>query len=247
LAALLLQTIFPESDCLTVASRVVRKLLAAGPINTVFNLPAWPKCLSGRSADKHLFGAAHGTAGIAMALFQIGAAIGEARARAVGRDALFKLLEVSHTSRLGYFPRSTDLDQTPLTQWCHGLAGLIWSSRVFSQADKAIQDLRSDVSTTLLSINLPTPDTTYCHGLSGFLECLHTLSPAPPFQNMRKKIVTVLAKLHNADPIAPPWFSEHWGLSAPDFWIGSLSPAVALAKEESQLTCSVFDLDLFRS
>jgi hypothetical protein len=181
-------------------------------------------------------GAAHGSAGIAMALALWGRAIGDDRCIKFAIKT-FKSLYRSGRAENGktlLYKLDDDRQPAAIANWCHGTAGFLWcllqafedNPVVSEEINWAVQEL-ADLP-RVLAVN-----PTYCHGLSGLLELWRMISGVPRFRKIaaeRSAILTATLRLMSCRLKGKIcWPSDDPTVVTPDLWIGFLAPATALA------------------
>ena len=242
LTGVILSKVLKSDEWLVFSERATGRILLGGPVlNNGFLV--WPEKIN-FSSGRYMLGAAHGAAGIAAALSLISKDIRGGLAGRIAQDVLGCLLRGVLRSEESPFYRSTAGDQANPAQWCHGLAGLLWSSAALARTGVDVEADRALLAKRICTLPTPSHDTTMCHGMSGLYESLIQLPENAAAGNCRRKIVRQLLLMYNGELAARPWFSEDRTLSAPDVWIGCLAPAVTLARHESQLDGSILDPEI---
>jgi serine/threonine protein kinase len=179
-------------------------------------------------------GAAHGSAGIAMALGIWGNQTENTSAIELGIE-VFRSLQVKSTNESGgQFPCTLG-DSSPIAaagHWCHGLAGYLWCLlQAFGDNPKLEHEI--DWAVDGLSAVTPAENSTYCHGLAGQLELWRVLRTIPRHENFAKlasdKTAAALRLIMQRRKGLSVWSSEDPQVFTPDFWLGFLGPASSLA------------------
>ncbi|WP_158997780.1 lanthionine synthetase LanC family protein [Streptomyces aureus] len=182
------------------------------------------------AAGRIYLGAAHGTAGIAMALAVWAGASGCVNTSTLAADALHSITEHGLTTdRSNILATMSGEVRTP-HHWCHGIAGLLWcllqtptsydtiDTQIVSAFDRATPDLDNP---------------TLCHGLAGVMETWRMLKALPEHRDGARRRASELAAslrlLHHSRDGATVWSSERPSLVTPDLWVGFLGPATQLA------------------
>jgi serine/threonine protein kinase len=187
------------------------------------------------SPDGNAFtGAAHGSAGIAMALGIWGSQTQNASAIELGIE-VFRSLQVTSTNDSGgQFP-STLGDSSPIAaagHWCHGLAGYLWCL-LQAFGDHAKLEHEIDWAVEGLSAVIPADNSTYCHGLAGQLELWRVLRTIPRHENFAQRAcdrtAAALRLIMQRRRGLSVWSSEDPQVFTPDLWLGFLGPASSLA------------------
>lgn len=186
-------------------------------------------------ADGDAFaGAAHGSAGIAMALAIWGRQTENTRAIDLGTEA-FRTLRVKCTHDHGNQFPCTLARSSPIAapgHWCHGVAGYLWCLlQAFGDYPNLAQEIDWAVD-ALLEV-LPVENSTYCHGLAGQLELWRMLQTIPRHEIFAKqaadKTTAALRLLMQRRKGLSVWSSEDPQVFTPDLWLGFLAPASSLA------------------
>jgi serine/threonine protein kinase len=187
------------------------------------------------SSDGAAFtGAAHGSAGIAMALAIWGKQTAETSAIELGAE-VFRSLQVKSANDYGrQFPCALG-PSSPIAaagHWCHGVAGYLWCLlQAFGDNLKLANEI--DWAVEGLSEVVPVENSTYCHGLAGQLELWRMLRTIPRHENFAKRAsdrtAAALRLLMQRRKGLSVWSSEDPQVFTPDLWLGFLGPAASLA------------------
>ena len=178
-------------------------------------------------------GAAHGSAGIAMALAIWGRDTGCARSRDLAHEAFLRLFQNGRTSNQGELRHKSDSeDDTNCGTWCHGSAGYLWCMLQAFGDDPALRSpidwaVRSLIEVPLLA------NPGYCHGMAGQLDLWSMLARYPRLAEIARPRAALAARLLEhlglrADN-AWAWPADEPDQISPDLWTGILGPACALA------------------
>jgi Lanthionine synthetase C-like protein/Protein kinase domain len=248
-----LTTMSPERD-LFVGS--AGSLYAACLIHRLAR-PPWAECIAHRHAEylirerkfieevivweqetdtgaaEHYFGAAHGAAGIALALAKYSQLFGSVEALEIAEEVFACIRRHAVNQGIEFVPTSLEKrDYISSGNWCHGTAGYLWSILLAFGENPRMQkeiDWAADSFAKSSCIGNPT----YCHGVSGQLELWRMLARIPRFRStaLRRmhQSAHVLRSLHCRRARLSMWFSETPDVITPDLWIGFLAPATSLA------------------
>src|ERR1035437_7042742 len=165
-AACLLAEIVEDDDICELAARCGNELIRLAEVRD--GLLVWPPIEPG---DSPLTGAAHGSAGIALAL----AVWGRMTRRSEALDLAFETF--TRLFRNGRLINGTMLRRVvdgasacaPILPWCHGIAGYLWCMLLAFGDDHRLApaiDWSLDKCAGARSIGSPV----YCHGMAGELE-----------------------------------------------------------------------------
>jgi hypothetical protein len=203
---------------------------------------------SGRlDGNQDLFlGAAHGSAGLALALNHFGHAVGDPEMQDRSTRIMASLLEhgtdeasgflKARASRGGHQASSSD------AAWCHGNLGLLWClGQMIDGGHGLTVRQRAQLERILLRVTQARryDNPTLCHGVAGQLETLQMLAAHPAFIDFSPELTrafhhardVVRALRHRSlAPDTAPWASEDPDTFTPDLWVGFLGPACALLK-----------------
>jgi hypothetical protein len=194
------------------------------------DLYVWPSC----DANELPFtGAAHGSAGIAMALSIWGKATGQRIASDLAIetfDRLYRFGRVRGGSALRHRVGRGDAVMVP--SWCHGVAGYLWCLLSAVGDEKQLQPAIAwcvDQCSSTKSIGSPV----YCHGMAGELELWRLVGKYPHlYQGVSERSRTAAnvlrLQVQRSDGLSI-WASESPKRFTPDLWVGFLGPATALA------------------
>ena len=181
-----------------------------------------------------MLGAAHGTAGIAMALATWGRLTGNVAVLDFAKDCLLRLFNYIQRLKLVTFPAALG-DSTVTagqTSWCHGVAGYLWCILQSFPQDPDFTEV-IDWAVDILNESPFVSSPTYCHGLAGHLELWQMMSLQPKLEGFARlrtaKTVASLRLLLERVPGKFSWCSEESDVVTPDLWVGFLGPATALA------------------
>ncbi len=179
-------------------------------------------------------GAAHGSAGIAMALATWGKSTDNTAAIELAVE-VFRGLQVKCANEHGrQFPCTLGCS-SPIADaghWCHGVAGYLWCVlQAFGDNPRLANEI--DWAVDGLSEIIPVENSTYCHGLAGQLELWRMLRTIPRHENFAKRAsdrtASALRLLMQRRKGLSVWSSEDPQVFTPDLWLGFLGPASSLA------------------
>lgn len=227
-AAYLLAEILGDDEISEIAARCGDLLIRLAEVRQ--GLYVWP---SAEAGDPPLTGAAHGSAGIAMAL-----AIWGRKARRSGAVDLaletFERLFRNGRAREGIMLRRS-LDETswaPILPWCHGIAGYLWCMLLAFGDDRRLApaiDWSLERCAQTKSLGSPV----YCHGVAGELELWRLIGGharlARGAARNADRAASVLRLEFVRERGLCVWGSEDPEVLRPDLWVGFLGPATALA------------------
>lgn len=191
----------------------------------------WPSSSSYDASRTPYFGAAHGAAGIALGLAAWGDAGGETRSTRLALDTFAGLFATGNAARSkGAAPSGK---ARPLTRWCHGVAGYLWSMQQSFPGHPGLAEARAWAIELLGGSPFPLGDMTYCHGLSSIVETWRVVDGAGPASDLAAlrvrqgaEIMRTLAQERGDNLV---WGSEDPRTITPDLWVGFLGPSVNLA------------------
>lgn len=187
--------------------------------------------------DPPMTGAAHGAAGIAMALAAWGKMSGRLDALELAVETFERLFENGRIQE-GKYLRRTIADGNlqnslaPVLPWCHGIAGFLWcilnSLGDYAPLRSAI-DWAVERCSTARSQGCPV----YCHGLAGEMELWRMISAhprlTPSAQDRVSNLAASLRQMLIRKNGLSTWASEDPHVLKSDLWVGSLGPATELA------------------
>jgi len=228
-AGCLLADVLREEWPLEVSEACARRLIEKA--RRAQGTPAWETV----DGPAPYTGAAHGVAGIALALALWGRRAGCERSRGLALAAFAGLCRAGRTKdgnelrlRLGEEPAAR------AGTWCHGPTGLLWCLLAGAGKDP---ELRAAIDWAAhASWNTPhAANPTYCHGLAGQLETWRLLSTVPRHrdeaQRRARRCAAALRLTCQRSERCIVWASDDPRISTPDLWLGFLGPATALALE----------------
>lgn len=193
-------------------------------------LPAWSFDASGVSL--HL-GAAHGAAGVALALSAWGRLTGDSACSTEARDAMAQLVAGGRTADGCALRMLADEESRhAVGNWCHGVAGHLWCILNGPGDDPALThaiDWCVEVLTKAPIAGTPS----YCHGLAGQLELWAAVGRLPRHRKQAvaqvDRVLQALLALRVRSAGGRIWTSDDPEIMTPDLWIGQLGPATAMA------------------
>ena len=227
-AACLLNEILQQSWPVEMATPAYCHLQAqAGAIDGV---PVWG---AGDTPEAAYLGCAHGSAGVAMALACWGRLTADHDCIDMARDA-FRRIAADGRTQDGKALRITLRDHRhhAVGNWCHGVAGYLWSILQGVGDDPALRDEIDWAVGSLMDVMaVGTP--TYCHGLAGQLELWRMLGSIPRYRSVADaragKVARALRIVHHKVDGRCVWIADDPDITTPDLWVGFLGPATALA------------------
>jgi serine/threonine protein kinase len=232
LTACWLSDLLGDNYFLSIAKPLVSKILSdVVPLNGVM---AWPPLNDLDDAEAPFTGAAHGSAGIALALAKWSIQAGDDRAQNTARQVFHDLFSCSRTPTGDSLQLmiSCESAAAPIDTWCHGPSGYLWSLlNAFADDNDFKEEI--DWGAEVFAAARPLGNPTYCHGLAGQLEICRMLMAIPRHAGFaRDRAQSIAASLrlqyqrHQGDGC---WGAEEPQLITPDLWLGFLGPASALA------------------
>jgi len=226
--ACMLSTILRENWPLAVVRNCVAHLSSLA--TNVDGVPVWATEPDGGAA---LFGCAHGSAGVAMALAQWAQATGDNSSADVARTTFRSIACHARTAdgsalRMG----AHEVRHHAVGNWCHGVAGYLWAILNGLGDDPELRE-EIDWAVGVLEAATSVGTPTYCHGLAGQLELWHLLEKLPRWSTLAQAKSATVARalriLHVKVEGRAAWTSDDPDVVTPDLWIGFLGPASALA------------------
>lgn len=196
----------------------------------------WPASKALGASDAPYTGAAHGSAGIAMALAMWSSHARDNRSTNLAIDTFRSLYSGARVEdgTTFYTRLGEDLNPAPIGSWCHGVAGYLWCILQAFGGDTAVGeevDWAASIFTKATTTAVDNP--TYCHGLSGLLELWRMLAELPCYRKQAQyrtaRIAAALRFLHQRIEGKSVWCSDDPRIITPDLWVGFLAPATALA------------------
>jgi class IV lanthipeptide synthase len=196
-------------------------------------LIGWPSSARFDPGRTVYLGAAHGTAGIALALARWGRSTSCERSARLSADALASVFHHGLTDDGENIVATTSGLTRPRHHWCHGVAGYLWCLlQAFDDADELTEARDWAVEAFVGSAPL-VDNPTSCHGMAGVLETWRMLTSSPKVGDLARRraaeAVAVLRLLHHHDSGGTTWSSEEPSVVSPDLWVGFLGPATEVA------------------
>jgi len=198
-------------------------------------LRVWP---SAEPGDPPLTGAAHGSAGIALALAIWGRIAQRPEAVELSLETFERLYRNGRTSEGSMLRRTVDgtvydtSSWAPILPWCHGIAGYLWCMLLaFGDSRQLAPAIDWSLERCAQTKSLGTP--VYCHGVAGELELWRMVGRYPRLRSgaarRAQRATSVLRLELRRERGHCVWGSEDPEVLRPDLWVGFLGPASALA------------------
>lgn len=222
----LLSNILRSEEPLTLVERQADDLLDKDRRGN--GTPVWESSVSFDPRKSAYFGAAHGSAGIALALATWGSRTGCTEASEAARNVFLGLSAL--VDSVGSLPEGPDRPSRPELNWCHGTAGLLWCA---IQAQDCLPELASTIAGVADGFLDKLPllgNPTLCHGMAGVLDLMRMLEHAisdPRARQNRLLARRLLRRMYWRGETGP-WSSESTRDVTPDLWVGFLGPASSL-------------------
>jgi len=192
-------------------------------------IPVWP-CFDPQ--DPPLTGAAHGSAGIALALAAWSKRANRSDATELAHETFVRLFEHGRAENDRTLLRTIAGSPAPVPTWCHGVAGYLWCI-LLAFGDDPRFERQIDWSVERLAATEVIGSPVQCHGMAGELELWRMLSGVPRFarlarQRMSRAASALRLQLQRRAGLCV-WGAENPDVVTPDLWVGFLGPAAALA------------------
>ncbi len=230
----LLAEILEERWPLEIVQSKVQLLIDSAEVRQ--NVIVWPPSQVLERSDAPYTGAAHGSAGIAMALAIYGKRLGHRAAVDLAANTFVSLRAnaCSSDGKTLSLKVRTDPEPAPIASWCHGTAGYLWCLlQAFGESSTLQTEIDWAARIFAEATANPIDNPTYCHGLSGNLELWRMLATLPRYRKLATRraagIAATLRLLCQRLRKCTVWCSEEPKVITPDLWIGFLAPATALA------------------
>jgi hypothetical protein len=196
-------------------------------------------------------GAAHGSAGVAMALGIWGRDVGCVQSLELARETFLRLYENGRTSdRIQLQYRLHSEVGTSPGIWCHGSAGYLWAILQAFGDDLLFRNPIDWAVAALIEAPL-SGNAGYCHGMAGQLDLWTMLARHRRFSSIAARRAALAARLmgqlglRTNDGWVWPW--DESGQIRTDLWTGTLGPACALALYQSGRLDTLFCPDTLAS
>ena len=208
--------------------------------STVDGVIGWPSDVQYDPDRSVYFGAAHGTAGIALALASWGRATGCEFSVRLSADAFESVYNYGLTeNRKNILAVASGLSQPP-HHWCHGVAGYLWCLLQAFGEPNLLLGARDWAIEAFVRSTPFLENPTLCHGMAGILETWRMLMPLAKVGDLAAHrvwaVVAVFRLLHGARDGSTVWSSEESAVVSPDLWVGFLGPAASLAMSARSIT-----------
>ena len=228
-AACLVSEILDDPDTCELATRCGNDLIRLAEVRD--RLWVWPPVEAGAQP---LTGAAHGSAGIAMALAIWGRMTGRIEAIELALETFERLFEYGRLMDGAMLRRTVDESSecAPVLPWCHGVAGYLWCMlSAFGDNDRLAAAIDWSLEKCAEAKSSGSP--VYCHGMAGELELWRLIGKYPRLASdaaSRADRAAAGLRLHlrREDGLCI-WGAEDPQVFTPDLWVGFLGPASALS------------------
>jgi len=199
-----------------------------------------------------LTGAAHGSAGIAMALAIWGRTTGRLDAIDLAYETFERIFRNGRLMNGTMLRRTVDApaECAPVLTWCHGVAGYLWCMLLaFGDDDRLRSEIDWSIEKCAAARSLGNP--TYCHGVAGELELWRLVGKyqrlAACAASRSERAAAGLRLQHLRERALSVWAAEDPRILTPDLWVGFLGPATALALHAVHSGDSILSGDWLRS
>jgi Lanthionine synthetase C-like protein/Protein kinase domain len=227
-AACILTDILEEDGPYRLAARCGDTLLRLAEVREA--LLVWP---ADEAGEPPLTGAAHGSAGIALALALWGRLANRPEAVEVAFETFERLFRNGRVREGAALRRALNGNSShaPVLQWCHGIAGYLWCMLQAFGDNKRLQPAIDWSLERCVATNAVGPPL-YCHGMAGELELWRMIGGYPRLAELAAKRAERLAsalrlQLQRRHGLCV-WGAEDPEILTPDLWVGFLGPATAL-------------------
>ncbi|MCE0764115.1 hypothetical protein LWC35_14520 [Pseudonocardia kujensis] len=209
--------------------------------------PGWPASPDFDTSRAVYHGAAHGSAGIALALAEWGAMTGAAESMSLAVETFEGIHWHARTPEGdNIVPSSAGGRTFPALAWCHGLAGVVWCLEQAFGGSDTLAEVREQAVEAVLGPPPLLHDPTLCHGTAGALEVYRIARASPTHGDQAGKrvadAVAVLRVLQQRTPEGTVWGAEEPSLITPDLWVGFLGTAAALAMSAADVSHPLLSL-----
>jgi hypothetical protein len=178
------------------------------------------------------YGAAHGSAGVALALARFAQCDERAAETSFALDVFASILAHGRDGQ-GRLYESSSGKIRPQQHWCHGAAGAVWCILQDPAACTAFEDEIAQLLVHVADESALLDNPTVCHGVAGKVELWRMLSGYAPLAEeahsalaCEVKRLELLGFEHQGNMV---WASEHPQIITPDLWVGFLGTAANLA------------------
>jgi len=227
--ACLLAELLKDDELLARSSRLANDLLKSATLSD--DVWVWPAADPG---EPSLTGAAHGSAGIALALATWGHMTHRADAVELALQTFARLFAFGRLEGGTVLRRTvgTDPSGAPVSPWCHGVAGYLWCMLLaFGDHERLRHAIDWSLDEVTRSAYVGSP--VYCHGMAGELELWRLIGKferlAGDASSRAARAASVLRLQLRRERGVSFWGAEDPEVFSPDLWVGFLGPATALA------------------
>jgi lantibiotic modifying enzyme len=239
-ATCLFADVLGDNDVCQLASHCGSALIRLAEIRD--DLMIWPSVEPG---DPPLTGAAHGAAGIALALAVWGRKTGRSEALDLAIETFQRLFQNGRLRDGTMLRRALDGAKScaPIQSWCHGIAGYLWCMLLAFGDDHRLKtaiDWSVQKCAEARSVGSPV----YCHGVAGELELWSVVGRHPRLAEgaagFASRAASVLRLQMRRKGALAVWGADEPETISPDLWVGFLGPANALALHARRINDPLF-------
>ena len=228
-AACLVGEILEDSEICELATRCGHDLVRLTEIRD--DLRVWPPV---KPDAPPLTGAAHGSAGIAMALAIWGRMTGRSEERNLALETFERLFRNGRWMDGAMLRRTVEEfpECAPVLPWCHGVAGYLWCM-LLAFDDDARLAAAIDWSVEKCASAKSSGNPVYCHGMAGELELWRLIGKYPRLAGdaaarADRAAAGLRLQLRREGGLCV-WGAEDPQILTPDLWVGFLGPASAVS------------------
>jgi serine/threonine protein kinase len=230
LAGVIMARLTAQERFLYAVAPIVKSLCAS--VQNYSDVFAWPSPLDPQQQLPYL-GAAHGSAGIALAIARFGLCTNDSKITSFAKETLFRIFRYGRVDRSWCFQvgPAANHSTNELFAWCHGVAGYIWCILQTPYVEE-FGDVINWAIDELDTRNWPFGNS-ICHGASGVLEVANLLRRHRRFRetgtNLVRRSIRSLRASHIRSEDGVVWAGDSPLNVTPDLWTGFLGPAATLA------------------
>jgi hypothetical protein len=249
-AACLLSEILEDHKICELAAPCGKELIRLSEVRR--GLCVWP---SAEPGDPSLTGAAHGSAGVALALAIWGRMTGRSEAIDLALETFERLFRNGRLMDGTMLLRAVDEESeepssAPVLPWCHGVAGYLWCMLLAFGDDPRLKHA-IDWSLEKCAAAKASASPVYCHGMAGQLELWRLIGKYPRLAESAASRADRAAwglrlQLRREGGLCV-WGAEDPEILTPDLWVGFLGPASALALYAHRVTEPLLSVAWLRS
>lgn len=210
-------------------------------------VPCWPSHPDYDRSRNSYYGAAHGSAGIGLALATWGAATGDGLSLQLASDIFVGLRSKALASDGFTLLGGPGRAPTFPAMWCHGTIGLLWAAMQAAPILPSARDVLEQLSSTSQPGSLMPSNASLCHGQAGVIDALRGLAALgidlqPGLMDQLISVIR-LSAVRRDGWIEWPAAPDEQGNANSSLMTGGLGTAISVIMLHAEIKASALSLD----